>query len=394
MSVVATADALGAAAFGGSPTPMLQVDARARVIRWNPAADRLFALGSHDAGRTCGAALGCWYTTVGTCGDHGCPGCPVRALIATALKQGTAGPDLVQLRLRRRGALASFDARISATRVESDHASALLFVEPETALAGGPAAALGDASHELRTPLNAILGYAQLLLRDHADRGDDTSARLQGILEAGGRLQRLIATALAAQAPVPTGGPQVLVVEDDEGNRQLLAEVLAEAGFAVRDAGDARRALALAAQWPPALAIVDLHLPGMDGATLAARLRALPGCSRLAVAAISGDIAAADADAFCAVLAKPYRVDELVAVVRRLTAALVQPAGALVTGALAALPAALRDDLRTAAIAARCDRLERLATAVAAVLPAQEAGYRTAVAAFRYDAILAALEDA
>ena len=65
----------------------------------------------------------------------------------------------------------------------------------------------------------------------------------------------------------------ILVVEDDHKTRALLRVYLEREGFAVQDAADGATALALAAQRPPALAILDLMLPGLDGMTLCRRLR-------------------------------------------------------------------------------------------------------------------------
>ena len=68
--------------------------------------------------------------------------------------------------------------------------------------------------------------------------------------------------------PIP-----ILVVEDDAKTRALLRTYLEREGFAVQDAADGSAALALAAARPPALAILDLMLPGLDGFALCRRLR-------------------------------------------------------------------------------------------------------------------------
>jgi DNA-binding response OmpR family regulator len=65
----------------------------------------------------------------------------------------------------------------------------------------------------------------------------------------------------------------ILVVEDDAKTRALLRVYLEREGFAVQDAADGSAALALAAARPPALAILDLMLPGLDGLSLCRRLR-------------------------------------------------------------------------------------------------------------------------
>ncbi len=65
----------------------------------------------------------------------------------------------------------------------------------------------------------------------------------------------------------------ILVVEDDAKTRALLRVYLEREGFAVQDAADGAAALALAAARPPAMAILDLMLPGLDGFALCRRLR-------------------------------------------------------------------------------------------------------------------------
>jgi CheY-like chemotaxis protein len=60
----------------------------------------------------------------------------------------------------------------------------------------------------------------------------------------------------------------VLIVEDDIGQRQDYRELLEEAGYAVNDAGDGRKALRRLADENeplPALIVLDLSMPFMDG---------------------------------------------------------------------------------------------------------------------------------
>ncbi|MGB8931975.1 MAG: response regulator, partial [Anaeromyxobacteraceae bacterium] len=82
------------------------------------------------------------------------------------------------------------------------------------------------------------------------------------------------------------GSLRILVVEDDDDNRELLAELLRLEGHAVQEAGDAERALELAASEPFDAVIADVGLPRMDGLALARELRRrTPG---VAVVAVSG----------------------------------------------------------------------------------------------------------
>ena len=85
---------------------------------------------------------------------------------------------------------------------------------------------------------------------------------------------------------MPSASLRILVVEDDDDNRELLAELLRLEGHAVEEASDAERALELAARLPFDAVIADVGLPRMDGITLARELRRrTPG---VAVVAVSG----------------------------------------------------------------------------------------------------------
>jgi DNA-binding response OmpR family regulator len=66
---------------------------------------------------------------------------------------------------------------------------------------------------------------------------------------------------------------RVLVVDDEPELRALLAEYLGRQGFSVRAAADAAEARALVAQEAPPVAILDIHMPGENGLSLARWLR-------------------------------------------------------------------------------------------------------------------------
>ncbi len=91
-----------------------------------------------------------------------------------------------------------------------------------------------------------------------------------------------------------TSGVSVLVVDDHDDSRELLATLLELRGFAVHTAGDAASALATALAQRPRIAVIDIGLPGMDGHELARRLRSLPELSALTIIALSGYGAPAD----------------------------------------------------------------------------------------------------
>jgi two-component system phosphate regulon response regulator OmpR len=73
-------------------------------------------------------------------------------------------------------------------------------------------------------------------------------------------------TAFAAPTPL-------LIVDDEPELRGLLAEYFGRHGFVVRTAAGAAEARAQVAQQPPALALLDIHMPGENGLALARWLR-------------------------------------------------------------------------------------------------------------------------
>jgi PAS domain S-box-containing protein len=75
--------------------------------------------------------------------------------------------------------------------------------------------------------------------------------------------QELLAT-VGQMLRGPHAGP-VLVIDDDDGVRRLLAAALEKQGFVVETAGDGESGLARASEHRPGLILLDLHMPGMDG---------------------------------------------------------------------------------------------------------------------------------
>ena len=67
---------------------------------------------------------------------------------------------------------------------------------------------------------------------------------------------------------------RVLVVDDEDRNRRLLAAMLEADGYVVQEAADGERALELALQNPPDIVLLDIMMPGMDGYDVARALKA------------------------------------------------------------------------------------------------------------------------
>ncbi|MBQ0931427.1 PAS domain-containing hybrid sensor histidine kinase/response regulator [Ideonella alba] len=137
-----------------------------------------------------------------------------------------------------------------------------------------------------------------------------------------------LSTAAARPAAVPREegmpgarppGPRrrVLYAEDNPVNALLMEQVLAPLdGVELRLAASGEEALACAAQWPPDLLLLDMHLGDMDGRTLLGRLRDLPGLAGVPAVAVSADampddVALARASGFQDYWTKPIDVHRL-----------------------------------------------------------------------------------
>jgi CheY-like chemotaxis protein len=86
---------------------------------------------------------------------------------------------------------------------------------------------------------------------------------------------------------VVSGEIEALIVDDAPLNLKLLTVVLSAHRYRVRTADTAEEALAILETYLPALLIVDIRLPGMDGLTLVRTLRAQPRYRDLVMVAVT-----------------------------------------------------------------------------------------------------------
>ena len=115
--------------------------------------------------------------------------------------------------------------------------------------------------------------------------------------------------ALVGQQP-DLAGRRLLVVDDNATNRRILTLQAAKWGMVVRDTDNPLEALQLALAEPYDLAVLDMHMPHMDGATLARRLRDLrPELPRVLFTSLGRR--EAEEDLFSAVMMKPLRQSQL-----------------------------------------------------------------------------------
>lgn len=80
-------------------------------------------------------------------------------------------------------------------------------------------------------------------------------------------------------------GQRILIVEDEAKIAALLADYLQAAGYETQILGDGAQALTLLRQSPPALLVLDLMLPGLDGLSLCRELRQFSALPVLMVSA-------------------------------------------------------------------------------------------------------------
>ncbi|HEV8309436.1 MAG TPA: response regulator [Methylomirabilota bacterium] len=85
-----------------------------------------------------------------------------------------------------------------------------------------------------------------------------------------------------------SGGPLILVADDDPMIREFVCEVLAEAGFRTLDANDGEEAAERAMEYQPAAIIMDVMMPNMDGYTTLTRLRGHPATKQIPVIVLTG----------------------------------------------------------------------------------------------------------
>ena len=207
---------------------------------------------------------------------------------------------------------------------------------------GQPRTVLSGPRGQPRTVLSGPLGQPRTVPEARGVPGADTPPEARGVPGAGTPTARHVALTLegarrrsssdATRRPTaPLRGLQdveLLVVDDDDDARWLLARYLERAGARVRTAGSVREAEEALARRRPHALVSDIGMPFEDGRTLVARLRhheAETGLPRLPAIAVTAFVGVRERDAslaagFDAQLAKPLDPARLVVLLRSLLA--------------------------------------------------------------------------
>lgn len=116
----------------------------------------------------------------------------------------------------------------------------------------------------------------------------------------------------------PWGGDAgVLVLDDDEDCRDVIAEVLRLEGCEVRTAATVAEGLLILAEWVPSLILLDLFMPQMDGHAFARAYHAQPGPHAPLILLTASREREQEAEAMGAVgsIEKPFELDQFLTVV-------------------------------------------------------------------------------
>jgi len=116
--------------------------------------------------------------------------------------------------------------------------------------------------------------------------------------------------------------PKILLIEDHEQNRYLATFLLEKHGFAVVSASDGRSGIELARTVKPALILLDIQLPLMDGYTVARELRSEPALRNVPIIAVTSYAMVGDREKSLAAgcngyLEKPINPDTFVTEIER-----------------------------------------------------------------------------
>lgn len=121
------------------------------------------------------------------------------------------------------------------------------------------------------------------------------------------------------------GQKNILYVEDNPDNRMLVRRLLTAFGYEVVEAENATRAMEILKSMRPALILMDINMPDVDGYTLTNQIKSDPELFNIPVIAITANVMKGDRertlDAGCdGYIEKPIDVDRFIEQIERFLA--------------------------------------------------------------------------
>ena len=114
----------------------------------------------------------------------------------------------------------------------------------------------------------------------------------------------------------------ILYIEDNADNRTLVRRILHAEDYEFEEAKNASDALDVLRTARPNLILMDINMPDMDGYTLTAKIRSMPGFERVPILALTANVMRGDKEktleAGCdGYIQKPLDIDQLIGEVER-----------------------------------------------------------------------------
>ena len=121
-------------------------------------------------------------------------------------------------------------------------------------------------------------------------------------------------------SPENTG--TILYVEDNPDNRLLVRRILLSEDYSLLEATDAQDALNVLRTAQPDLILMDINMPDMDGYTLTAKIKSMPGFERVPILAVTANVMRGDKEktleAGCdGYIQKPLDIEQLTREIER-----------------------------------------------------------------------------
>ncbi len=114
----------------------------------------------------------------------------------------------------------------------------------------------------------------------------------------------------------------ILYIEDNPDNRLLVKRILLSEDYSMLEAIDAKDALNVLKSAHPDLILMDINMPDMDGYTLTAKIKSMPGFERIPILALTANVMRGDKEktleAGCdGYIQKPLDIDQLTREIER-----------------------------------------------------------------------------